>query len=185
VTTVSAPNEPWLEGLTGKHKQYFDVAAHGKGAVLQRVANFLDAYNQAYGLADAEVNVVFGAHGTAIPLVLNDAVWARYKLGAHFSIDDSATKTPSERNLFSGVANGAGSFRPSIAALQKRGVRFLACMQAIARLSREIGARDGQDPEPINKVLLASLLPGVTTVPAAIVAVNRAQESGLTYVFVG
>jgi intracellular sulfur oxidation DsrE/DsrF family protein len=33
--------------------------------------------------------------------------------------------------------------------------------------------------------LLANLLPGVTPVPALIVAVNRAQESGLSYAYIG
>ncbi len=177
--------EPWLEGLTGRHKQYLDVSAHNKGAPLGRTANFLNAYDQAYGLKDSDVNVVFGAHGTALPIVLTDEIWSKYKIGAHYSIDDPQTKAPAVRNFFSGVGNGGSWYDPSVSQLQKRGVRFIACMQSIARLSRELAARDGQDAAPINQALLGGLLPGVIAVPAAIVATNRAQESGLTYIYLG
>jgi len=177
--------EPWLEGLSGKHKQYLDVAAHGQGAPLGRTANLLNAYVESYGLKDSDVNVVFGAHGTAIAMVLDDALWSKYTLGSHFSIADPATKSPALRNIFAGVGKGQGGYTPALAELQKRGVRFIACRQAIARLSRELAARDGGDAALINKELLAGLLPGVTGVPAAIVAANRAQEAGLTYLYIG
>lgn len=181
----SAPLEPWLEGLTGRHKQIFDVAANNKGAPLGRAGNFLTVYGQAYGLQDSDLNVVFGAHGSGLALVLDDGIWSKYKLGTYFSIDDPQTKSPSTRNIFAGIGDPAASFSPSVAALQKRGVRFLACMQAIAKLSRELAARESMEASVVNQALLAGLLPGVTPVPAMIIAVNRAQEAGLTYVYIG
>lgn len=177
--------EPWLEGLTGRHKQFFDVAAHLQGASLNRAANFLSVYGQAYNLTDSDLNVVFGAHGTAVGMMMDDAIWSTYRLGSHVSINDPITKAPAVRNVFSGMGTAGTWIEPSVATLQKRGVRFIACMQAIARLSRELAARDSQDAAPINQALLAGLLPGVTAVPAMIVAANRAQESGLTYVYLG
>ncbi len=181
----SAPLEPWLEGLTGRHKQMFDVAANNKGAPLGRAGNFLTVYGQAYGLKDIELNVVFGAHGSGLALVLDDGIYSKFGLGAHWSIDDPQTKSPATRNIFAGVGDPAASFSPSVASLQKRGVRFLACMQAIAKLSRELAASASMDASAVNQELLAGLLPGVTAVPAMIIAVNRAQEAGLTYVYIG
>ena len=181
----AAENEPWLQGLAGRHKQYFDVSAHLQGAPLGRTANFFNAYVDAYSLKDSDVNVVFGAHGTAIPMVFNDALWSKYALGAKYSIDELGTRNPAVRNIFAGAGTGNAWYDPSIAALQKRGVRFLACLQAIARVSKELASRAGVDAGAIKQELIAGLLPGVTPVPAAIVAVNRAQEAGMTYVYVG
>jgi intracellular sulfur oxidation DsrE/DsrF family protein len=181
----AAETEPWLQGLTGRHKQYFDVSAHLQGAPLGRTANFFNAYVDAYSLKDSDVNVVFGAHGTAIPMVFNDALWSKYALGAKYSIVELGTKNPAVRNIFAGAGTGNTWYDPSIASLQKRGVRFLACLQAIARVSRELASREGVDAPAIKEELIAGLLPGVTPVPAAIVAVNRAQEAGMTYVYLG
>lgn len=181
----AAEAEPWLQGLTGRHKQYFDVSAHLQGAPLGRTANFLNAYNDAYSLKDSDVNVVFGAHGSAIPMMFNDALWSKYGLGAKYSIDELGTKTPAVRNIFAGAGAGNTWYEPSIAALQKRGVRFIACQQAIARVAKELAARDGRDAAAIKQELTAGLLPGITPVPAAIVAVNRAQEAGMSYVYIG
>ncbi len=177
-------SELWLKGLSGEHKQFFDVAVHGSGNPLLRAATFLNAYGNAYGLADSDVNVIFGAHGTGLALVLDDKTWSQYMLGAHYGVQDPATKAPAVRNIYSGVGS-ASSIEHSLADLQKRGVRFLGCMQTVARLSHALAARTGEPQSAVSAALLAGFLPGVTAVPAMIVAVNRAQESGLTYVHVG
>lgn len=175
-TLEGPPDEAWLEGLKGKHRQYFDVAVADSRA-LARVSNFLDVYAEAYGTKDADVNVVFGAHGGATALMLNDAMWARYELGRRSNMEDPGTRAPATRNL---VATGG----LSVARLQERGVRFIVCMRSIRRLSGELAGPNGS-AEQVRTELLANLLPGVTAVPAAIVATNRAQEAGLTYVYIG
>jgi intracellular sulfur oxidation DsrE/DsrF family protein len=180
-----APAEAWLDGLTGKHKQFFDVGNHSAGGPLLRADSFLGAYRQAYGLEESHVNIVFGAHGSALALVLGDALWTHYKLGAHYSIEDPLTKQPAERNVYSGAGGAASAVDTSVTSLQKRGVRFLGCMQSIARLARPLSAKSGESEAAVRETLLAGLLPGVTAVPAMIVAANRAQESGLTYAYLG
>jgi intracellular sulfur oxidation DsrE/DsrF family protein len=177
-----APPEPWLEGLRGKHRQFFDVGQHLDGAVLGRTAQFLNVYRDAYGMRDSEVNVVFGAHGGGLALVLGDALWTRYKLGALYRVTDPATQVASRRNLYSGVTASANPSE-SVTALQARGVRFLACMRTIGRLARTVAEQAGEPESDVRNTIVAGLLPGVMTVPAMIVAVNRAQESGLSYVF--
>jgi intracellular sulfur oxidation DsrE/DsrF family protein len=171
-----APDEAWLEGLTGKHRQYFDVAVADSRA-LARVSNFIDVYAEAYGTKDADINVVFGAHGGATALMLNDAMWDKYGLGRRTNMEDPATRAPAKRNI---VATGG----LSVARLQERGVRFIVCMRSIRRLSGELAGPNGS-AEQVRTELLGNLLPRVTAVPAAIVATNRAQEAGLTYVYIG
>jgi intracellular sulfur oxidation DsrE/DsrF family protein len=86
------------------------------------------------------------------------------------------TTAPAIRNLY-----GEG-LAFSVDRLQKRGVRFIACARSIRRLSAEL-ARDSGPVDAVRAELMANLLPGVTVVPAMVVAGNRAQEAGLTYVF--
>jgi hypothetical protein len=57
-------------------------------------------------------------------------------------------------------------------------------MQTIARLSRELATQAGEDEGVVRETLLRGLLPGVLPVPAMIIAANRAQECGLTYVYI-
>lgn len=174
MSEAAQPDESWLKGLTGKHRQIFDVSAMRGGQPLGRAMNFLDAYAEAYHITDADVNVVFGVHGSALPLVLSDAFWAKYELGKHNSETDPTTRAPAVRNLW---ARGGAA---SVARLQERGVRFIACHRSIRRLAGELAPGAG-DVERVRLEIIASLLPKVTAVPAMIVAVNRAQEEGLSY----
>ncbi len=174
----AAPDESWLQGLTGKHKQLFDVAAAKDGRPLGRVMNFLDAYREAYGLKDSDINAIFGIHGAGLPTALNDALWAKYELGKRIGEPDPGTGEPATRNPW---ARGGPS---SVAVLQSRGVRFIVCMRSVRRFSGELAGKNG-DAETIRVEILANLLPGVAPVPAMIVAVNRAHEAGLSYAYLG
>ena len=169
--------DTWLQGANGKHKQIEDVSSIRGGTPLARTANFLDAYAE-YGMKDSDLNVVFAAHSAALGILMNDALWARYELGKRWNENDSRTSAPALRNPF---ASGAPT---SVATLQGRGVRFIACMRAVRRLSGEL-ATPTNPADAVRTEILANLLPGVTPVPAVIVAINRAQQAGFTYVDLG
>lgn len=169
--------DKWLQGLNGKHKQISDVANMQGGIPLARTVNFLDAYAE-YGMKDADLNVIIGIHSGALGFGMNDALWAKYELGKRWNENDPRTSAPATRNIF---ATGAPT---AVATLQGRGVRFIACMRAIRRLSGVLASPDNP-ADKVREEILANLLPGVTPVPALIVAVNRAQEAGLSYVFLG
>ena len=176
--TQQSPDESWLQGLAGKHKQILDVSTIRGGTPLARTANYLDAYAEAYGTKDSDTHAIVGVHSAALALAFNDAMWAKYELGKRVGENDPRTQAPATRNIF---ASGAPI---SIARLQERGVRFIACMRAIRRLSGEL-ATAANPADQVRAELVANLLPGVTPVPALIVAVNRAQEAGLTYAYLG
>jgi intracellular sulfur oxidation DsrE/DsrF family protein len=169
--------DKWLQGLNGKHKQIADVASLNGGTPLGRTVNFLDAYTE-YGMKDADLNVVIGIHSAALGFGLNDTLWAKYELGKRWNENDPRTSAPATRNVF---ASGAPS---SVTTLQGRGVRFIACMRAIRRLSGALATPENP-ADKVREEILGNLLPGVTPVPALIIAVNRAQEAGLSYVFLG
>lgn len=181
------PDENWLHGLGGKHRQFFDVGTIQAGTPLRRVHNFLATYASAYGIKESSVNAVFGAHGQALGFVLGDAAWAKYELGATYNVNDAETGKPALRNLFVEMPSIIGNAPPeaSISRLTARGVRFLACNNTLSSWSEQLAAKMQTSAESVRHDLLASLLPGVTVVPAMLIAGNRAQESGLTYAALG
>ncbi|MDQ6829604.1 MAG: Tat (twin-arginine translocation) pathway signal sequence containing protein [Gemmatimonadota bacterium] len=188
----AAPNsdspfdETWTDRLTGKHKQVFDANAHNNGAFLGQIRNFFNTYRDVYGFADKDISVVSQLHGTAIALAFNDATWTKYKLGEFFKVDDPQTKTPALKNPFVVVTEGDAAAKEStVSVLQGRGVSFLVCNNTLLKRSALLAKARGEDAMAIHEDLKKGLLPGIYLVPAAMVALNRAQEHGCSYAFVG
>lgn len=179
--TPIAVDEAWMDGLTGKYKQFFDCKAHLDGAAIGPVRNFLNAYRDAYGVSDAEINAVVGFHGSAAPMAFTDAAWQRFRFGQSTSLLDPATKMPILKNPALNV--GALPTDALLPVLQKRGVTFLLCNNSLTRMIRTLAA-DGYGTEAALRAELTgpSLLPGVIVVPAMVVAANRLQMRGVTYV---
>jgi intracellular sulfur oxidation DsrE/DsrF family protein len=189
VAAVASPGarsslEPWLAGLHGRHRQFFDVGAL-RPAALGRVCNYLNAYGEAYGLHETYLVAVFGAHGPGLPFVFTDAVWAKYRLGERTQAKDPLTQLPATRNPFLTVLTGRLCTDSSISALQHRGVRFWGCNKSLRGWAGELADAGLGEVESVTAELTAGLLPGVFLVPAMILATNRAQEEGFTYAWVG
>ena len=177
-------DDDWMKALTGKHRTVFDLGAHRNGRPLMQSKNFLDAWRDTFKVPEDQVNLVLGVQGEGIPIVLSDALWSRFHIGQHFELTDPATKAPATRNLFiaSNVTAGLVNAEQSVEALQKRGVRFVACRNAIGALAARLSSLGLGPVEEVRTALLADLLPGVITVPAMVVALAQLQERGLTYV---
>lgn len=173
----SAPgsdHDAWMKPLKGKHRQVFHATAAADVAMLM-ANNYLDAYSAEFGAKPGEVNAVIGIHGGALSMGFNDAAWGKYSMGKSSSVTDPATKEPSLRNIF------ASGGRLGIAESQKRGIVFIVCNTALRLRSRAITEERGGTPESVYADLKASLLPGMILVPAMVVAINRSQEAGFTY----
>ena len=160
--------------VKGKHRQFFHALTAGDTAMLM-ANNYLDAYMQEHGTKSSEVGAVIGVHGGALALGFSDAAWTKYSMGRGSNVIDPATKEPAVRNIY---ATG-GTL--SVDATQKRGVVFLVCNTALRMRSRAVAAERGETYEAVYGDLKASLLPGMILVPALVVAINRAQEAGFTY----
>lgn len=184
--TNSPPDEAWLRRLTGRHRQVVDTPSLQQGKALQQTKNFLDAYREAYGLRDADLSAVIVVHGTALPLVFADATWERFDLGRRYAIQDPGTRAPATRNVFSeGRPGDLISADASVRTLKQRGVVFVLCNNTLKRATGEIARSLNSTPEAVRQELLRGLIPGVTVVPAAVIALNRTQERGFTYVYSG
>jgi intracellular sulfur oxidation DsrE/DsrF family protein len=89
------------------------------------------------------------------------------------------------RDAPSGVVASRNPQRELILALQKRGVVFTVCGMALRRRATEAAQRSGATAEAVRQEWRAGLLPGVIEVAAGVVAVNRTQERGFSYVYAG
>ena len=98
-----------------------------------------------------------------------------YGFGKSGNVTDPATKEPAIRNLF---ATGGDM---AVDTLQKRGVVFLMCNTALRLRSRAIAKERGETYEVVYGDLAEPRLPGTILVPAMVVAINRAEEKGISY----
>ena len=174
---VRHEQDRWLDALTGVHRQVYDIVTPAGALGIAFARNFLTANNEGYAIADKDLSVVVSLRHSAIAFAFGDVLWAKYSLGEVFEIDDPAAKARAERNPQAGL----------ITALQKRGVVFTVCGMALRRRAGEAAQRrgPGTSVEVIRDEWRAGLLPGVVEVAAGVIAVNRAQERGFSYVYAG
>jgi len=180
---ISAPADLWLKGLTAKHRQFFDTPAPAGGIPLVHVMNYYDTYNKAYGVADRDIDAVLTFYGSTTFHALNDAAWARYRLGEFLEVTDATTAKPATANPWRSSPTVLGMALPGagIEALQKRGATFIVCNNALTIFSGLLAQKRGLDPAVVYADLKASILPGVELVPGMVVAIEQAQRAGLTY----
>jgi intracellular sulfur oxidation DsrE/DsrF family protein len=182
------PDETWMRNLTGKHRIVFDVATHNNGRALTQAKNVLDVYEGQYGVPTRDINLVLGAHGTALPLVLADAVWQKYRLGEQYAINDPATQGASTRNVYTAAnvqTRGPVTAEQTVEALQRRGVLFLACNNTVINTSRRLATAGLGTEDAIRQDLAGGLLAGVVLVPDLFITIWRMQERGIAYLHVG
>lgn len=176
--------ENWMRELTAKHRVAFDWSAHKNGKPLSQGKNYLDAWRDAFKVTEHDVNLLFGVHGDAIPVVLADALWSRYKIGEQYDVVDGATKLPAVRNVFTVVNAATGGLvapAESVESLQRRGARFLVCRNTVAGATKKLAAAGLGGSDEIRAAILGGLLPGVILVPAMLVTLTQLQERGVRY----
>lgn len=180
-------NDKWVEGLKGKHRQFFDFNAHNDGLGLIHMHNYVETLKSAYRAAPGDINVVGTCYGGTTPLAWNDAMWAKYKVGAAMNLTDPATNAPLTRNWFHNPAKGDPAFfggmlaDANMGSLVRRGATFLMCNNAFRMWVGRLAAAGGGTPEAIDADIRANLVPGVIVVPAMVIAVGVGQRHGLTY----
>jgi intracellular sulfur oxidation DsrE/DsrF family protein len=194
--------DAWINEVKGVHRCLFDFPQHKNGAPLLHILNYLNTYSEAYKSAPGSVGAVgtFYSIGpqASISLAFNDAMWAKYQLGDYLGLKDKAGK-PYTRNVFNRpsvddaailmqvfqtpmipeLAEGVPGI--GIESLQKMGTKFLLCNNALGGWCLELQARGKGKADAIQKELTANMLPGVTAVPAMVIAIEKAQAAGIRY----
>lgn len=188
-TTRDAPNAPitpsdrWLDGLTSKHRQFFDAPTANGGIVLVHMLNYYNTLNDTYKVKDADIDAVGTFYGATTFYGVNDAMWQKYRIGEFVaSIDPSAGK-PAATNPWrtTPVVLGLSLPQASVESLLKRGATFILCNNALTIFSGLLAQQRGLDPKVVYEDLKANILPGVNLVPGMVVAIEQAQRAGLSY----
>ena len=151
--------------------------------------NFYNTNKSAYGVSESDLAVLIIVRHKATSFGYNDAMWAKY--GKQFSeqaeFADPKTKQAPSVNFFAKADDGSGD--PASGAMQaliKKGIRFGICATSTRGIAGRIAKATGGDTDAIIKEIGANLIcPNARFVPAGIVAVNRAQEHGYSFVSVG
>ena len=185
LTTRSGPKEPsnkWLEGLTAKHKQFFDAPTANGGVPLVHVMNYYDTYNKAFNVKDADIDAVLTFYGATTFYGLNDAAWAKYQIGEFLETND-ATGKPATANPWRAAPVVLGMTLPqaSLESLHKRGATLILCNNALTIFSALLAQKRGLDPNAVYQDMKANILPEVDLVPGMVIAVEQAQRAGLSY----
>jgi intracellular sulfur oxidation DsrE/DsrF family protein len=194
--------DSWIGEVKGTHRCLFDFPQHKNGYPLLHILNYLNTYGTAYKTGAGQVGAVgtFYSVGnqSSIPLAFNDSIWAKYEIGSYLGLKDASGK-PYTRNVFqkptsddihlllkaaelpaipalAGAMPGIG-----IESLQKMGTKFILCNNALGIWCLELEARGKGKAADIDKELRANVLPGVTIVPAMVIAIDKAQEAGIKY----
>ena len=172
----------WLANLKAPHRQLFDMANFGDGRPMLHVVNYMDTYNRAYNVPDSDINVVSTFYGQTTLLAANDAMWSKYRLGELVDFKDTAGQHIAANPWRNSVrAMGRDFSNASIETLQKRGVVFLVCNNALNFWVGQIATARGAERAAVDKELRANLLPGVVIVPAMVIAIEKAQRAGVAY----
>ena len=198
----AAAAAPWLKEVKGTHRCLFDFPQHKNGFPLLHILNYINTYKEAFKSAPGTVGAVgtfYGIGGqSSIPLAFNDAAWQKYGLSEYTGLKDATGKAYAKNPLYRPTKDElhllmAAAQTPTIPAfaemmpalgiesLQKMGTKFLICNNAYQGWCLELEARGKGKMADIDKELRANLLPGVSFVPAMVIAIEQAQAAGIKY----
>jgi len=182
--------EAWINSIKGKHRMVLDVPRPHEIFPFAWARIFMLS-NAATGVPEKECGVVVVLRHDAIPYAMKNELWAKYKFGEFFKIDDPVNKGVATRNPFwqpkpgDYKVPGFGNVNIGINELQDSGVMFCVCNAALTVNSAVMAQQIGQDGEALKKEWSAGLLPGIQIVPSGIWALTRAQEKNCSYCFAG
>jgi len=177
--------DDWLDKIPGEHRFVFDTTtAEGMAWAFRFATNYFAASKEAYGLKENDLAVVIVARHKSTPFGFTDAIWAKYgkQLAEHAEITDPKTKEPPTANLYTAAGDGSTEAGP-MDRLIKRGVHFAVCEVSMRGIAGMVASDTGAKSEDIVTEMSANLVGNARLVPAGIVAVNRAQERGYSFVY--
>lgn len=169
----------WIDTLTGRHKQVFDMADANPASQpppLRLPRNYMDTFRDVLKQQFPDVCVVIGISGRAFPVNASDRLWEKYALGERGQIVDPKTNKPAVRNVF------MDDETLGVKALQARGTIFWQCAIALTNISEQLAATHKRPLDEVREDLFGGLNPGVRIVPSHVMALGLVQEKGATYV---
>jgi intracellular sulfur oxidation DsrE/DsrF family protein len=158
--------DDWMDQIPGKHRLVIDTTSpDGFRDGVLFASNFLLANRNDYGLQNQDMAVIVVARHLSTEFGFNDTVWAKY--GAALQAKEAPKANP---------------HAASLAPLVTQGVQFAVCSMATRRLAGTIAGKVNGNADAIFAEISANLVSNGRMVSAGIVAVNRAQERGFSFV---
>jgi hypothetical protein len=185
---AALPDTPWdmtwTDRVTGKFRAVFDSPALSEGDGVFRALVWRAHHREVYGTAPEELSAVLVVRHAAIPLVMDDAFWQRFRIGKAEKFKNPATKKWWE-------ANPVRVTPPDVPAkwadfnlehFIATGGIVLACNMAFGSwVVSRFQAADKLDHAAAVQRAKEHLLPGVVLQPSGVFAALRAQEAGCHY----
>lgn len=172
----------WTSRVTGRHKMAFDAHEISEGVCLHQARSFLQGYKDVYGLEDADVSAVLVIRHAAVPMVMNDTLWADGFFGEENKLKDPETGEVAKRNPFVNVPAGARYSLTwadgALDTLISRGVIVLACNLALTNYAGQIARRRNIPRQDGLALVNANLIPGIYKMPTGVFATCHAQQLG-------
>jgi hypothetical protein len=169
----------------GERKQAWDNTDLG-GPWLNLMRNSINA--QVFSFKHPDFLCVSATHGSAHLALYDDMIWQKYGLG---KLAGDKFKTNTLLAAPADISGGLdayeapdGPFSPkdnAITTLQRRGVAFLACHNAIWELSTRLAAESNPDHLPVDQIaaeLTNHVVPGVIVTPGAVATLVELQHAG-------
>jgi intracellular sulfur oxidation DsrE/DsrF family protein len=177
--------DDWYDKIPGVHRFLFDTSSgEGMAWALQFAGNYYTANQETYGLKDSDLAVIIVARHKATSFGYNDTIWAKYgkQLSEQAEFLDPKTKEPPKVNVYAGP--GDGSERSGrMDALIKKGAQFAVCSMSTRGIAGRIAKANNLDAASVLKEITSNLIGNARMVPAGVLAVNRAQERGYSFIF--
>jgi len=169
------PQDDWMDQIPGKHRILIDTTSDdGFRDGLLFASNFILANRNDYGLQNQDLAVIVVARHLSTEFAYNNDMWAKY--GASL-----ASPAPSA-GAQAKESPKANPNAVALASLSTQGVQFAVCSMATRRLAGTIAHAVSGNTDTIFAELTANLVSNGRMVSAGIVAVNRAQERGYSFV---
>lgn len=180
LTEPPVVGDEWIAKITGKYRQVFDCVSANEGFGGAFPLNFINSTKEALKVTDKDITPVCVFRHFAMPLMVNDSVWAKYKVGELLNVKDPKTNAFATRNIFrDNIPLYPGETYETL--VTKHGVVLVACNLALTVVSGMQAPKAGVTPEQAKKDWTAGMLPGVSLAASGVYAVNRAQSAGCTY----
>jgi len=165
--------DDWMDQIPGKHRLVFDTITEDRlKDTLLFANNFLIVNRSDYGLENKDLAVIIVVRHLSTSFGYTNEMWAKY---GGSMMGRPASGDPKD-------APKANAHAAPMEALAKQGVQFAVCSMATRATAGFIARAAGATPDAIFAELTANLLTNARTVPAGIVALNRAQERGYSLV---
>jgi len=181
--------DAWMD-VPSRHRMAFDaVSDQGAASSIGFADTFIETNKSGYGIDPSELGVIIILRHYATPYAYTDPIWAKY--GRVFARvdklkDPKAKKAPAMRNVLE-AADVKTMFNDGVtfSALAKKNVRYAVCGEATKKIAEMIAKTMKSDAKAVEAELAAHLIPSAHLMASGILALNRVQEHGYAFAYVG